>query len=196
MFTSRAEFRLLLREDNADRRLMEKGRDIGLVPDSIYSRFIAKRDAIEKERERLEETRLTPTPGVNDKLRALNSATLDAPTTLAALLRRPELRYENLARLDENREPLPANVVEAVEVEVKYAGYLARQAEEVRRLGGAESIAVPDDFVFEDCGSLSAEVLQKLNEVRPRTLGQASRISGVTPAAISILQVYLKRHAA
>ena len=201
LFTSRAEYRLLLREDNADLRLREIGYRIGLVDGARYRRFLAKRDVLEKTGRILQETRLKPLPAVNETLAGLGSAPLTQPTPLAILLRRPELRFEHLADLLEaaGREaPLLLRenpYAEQVALEAKYAGYIRRQQEQVDRFRRLERERIPEDFTYEGLPGLSNEVVEKLSLVRPRSLGQAARISGVTPAALAVLQVHLRRHA-
>ncbi len=192
MFTSRAEYRLLLREDNADLRLMEKGYRLGLVDEETYRRMLKKREMISREIERLGEIKLRPTPGVNDKLRSLGTAPIRSPITLEDLLRRPEVRYEDLKVFDPEPNNLPPEVVEQIEIEVKYAGYIKKQEELVEKFRKMERIRIPEGMDYNLPG-LSREIKEKLSKIRPTTLGQASRISGVTPAAISILMVQLKR---
>ena len=192
MFTSRAEYRLLLREDNADLRLMEKGYRLGLVDEETYRRMLKKRETISREIERLGEIKLRPTPGVNDKLRSLGTAPIRSPITLEDLLRRPEVRYEDLKVFDPEPNNLPPEVVEQIEIEVKYAGYIKKQEELVEKFRKMERIRIPEGMDYNLPG-LSREIKEKLSKIRPTTLGQASRISGVTPAAISILMVQLKR---
>ncbi len=192
MFTSRAEYRLLLREDNADLRLMEKGYRLGLVDEETYGRMLKKREMISREIERLGEIKLRPTPGVNDKLRSLGTAPIRSPITLEDLLRRPEVRYEDLKVFDPAPNNLPSEVVEQIEIEVKYAGYIKKQEELVEKFRRMERIRIPEGMDY-DLPGLSREIKEKLSRIRPTTLGQASRISGVTPAAISILMVQLKR---
>jgi tRNA uridine 5-carboxymethylaminomethyl modification enzyme len=178
MFTSRAEYRLQLREDNADLRLTEKGRSLGLVDDGRWTAFCRKREAIERERNRLESTR-----GV------------DREHSLLELLRRPDVSYGALMREHPAPDPLDTAVIEQVEIGAKYAGYIARQQIEVERQLEHESTALPQDLDYATLRGLSKEVQQKLNETRPQTIGQASRIQGMTPAAISLLLVHMKRRA-
>ncbi len=193
MFTSRAEYRLLLREDNADLRLCERGRSIGLLKDAEYQAFQEKKRAVESLLERIRAQRLMPSAAVNDQLRELGSAPLINPATLEDLLRRPEIRLKGLARFDEGLSHLSAVAAEQVEIQVKYDGYIRRQEDEVARFRQAESETIPDALEFSGIPGLSNEVKEKLGRIRPRSLGQASRISGITPAAISILQVWIKR---
>lgn len=192
MFTSRAEYRLLLREDNADYRLMESGRRFGLVDDPVYRRFADKRRQVERELERLRREQLRPTGAVQDLLQRLGSAPLREPLCLADLLCRPEVSYADLAALAPPPEPLSTDAAEHIEAEVKYAGYIARQEAQVGKLRRLEAMRIPPDFDFHrDGGNLSIEARQKLTAIRPQTLGQASRISGVSPADVSVLMVLL-----
>ena len=193
MFTSRSEYRLLLREDNADLRLREKSRYVGLVNDKEYFEFIKKRNNIQLELERLGNINLLPTPGTNDRLKALGTAPLKNPTSLIDLLRRPEISYSNLNSFYQDCALTDPAVAEEVEIQVKYAGYIKRQEEQVGKLLKLEGIRLPANMDFKDIPGLTAEVREKLREVKPLSLGQASRISGVTPAAISILMIYLKK---
>jgi tRNA uridine 5-carboxymethylaminomethyl modification enzyme len=190
MMTSRAEHRLHLREDNADERLTTLGRSLGLVDDPRWAAFCARRDAIAAELERLARTPLAPSASVDDKLDAIGTSRLRKPITLLELLRRPEVGYAQLRQAFGGVEdPVQA---ERVEIRVKYAGYLSRESEEATRLRSLEALPVPDDFAFDRLAGLSREVKEKLARVRPRSIGQASRIPGVTPAAVSILIVHLR----
>jgi len=196
MFTSRAEYRLMLREDNADMRLTEAGRKIGLVDDARWEVFARKQDAIQREQERLKRTFVQPsTLPAQDAERVLGKA-IDHEYSLFELLRRPEVSYEALMSLPgasaENIE-IDAQVRQQLEIAAKYQGYIDRQQDEVERQRGQEHTALPSDLDYREVRGLSIEVQQKLNTHRPETIGQASRISGVTPAAISLLLVYLKR---
>ncbi len=194
MFTSRAEFRLLLRHDNADLRLSELGHRVGLLPDEAYSAFCRKREMVEKEVARLEREGVNPGSAIDEFLLARGSSPLRMPATLAELLRRPELSYGDIIELDGGGEGgLSGEEAEEVEVQVKYQGYIRRQEAQVRRLAAAEGRLIPEDFNFQEIKGLSREVGEKLERIRPRTLGQASRISGVTPSAIAVLEVYLER---
>jgi tRNA uridine 5-carboxymethylaminomethyl modification enzyme len=194
MFTSRAEYRLSLREDNADQRLTEAGRRLGLVEDAQWQRFEAKREAMARESERLKSTWVNPNNLDDADARRLLGKSIEHEYSLFDLLRRPEVTYANLLNLP-NAGPglVDQEAAEQVEIEAKYAGYVTRQLEEIARQRGQEEQPLPLDFDYMGLGSLSIEVRQKLNQARPATLGQASRVSGVTPAAISVLMVYLKR---
>jgi tRNA uridine 5-carboxymethylaminomethyl modification enzyme len=196
MFTSRAEYRLLLREDNADLRLLEKGHGLGLHSDAVYRELQERRAAIRLELARLQTTRISPTAAVNAVLIAKRSSPLEEPTTLDKLLKRPELSYTDLEVLAPPGERLPDQVREQVEVECKYAGYLRRQQAEVNKFKHLEQILIPADFPYDQVPGLSNEMRQKLGAIRPVSLGQASRIAGVTPAALSILMVFVKRFSA
>ncbi len=202
MFTSRAEFRLLLRNDNADMRLRDLGREIGLVGDSDFVKFQGKREAVERALSFLRATRLSPGSECNRKLARLNTPPLQSPATLEELLRRPELSYESVISLAPNLQEnasiageagLSPEAVEQVEIAVKYDGYIARQRKQVDRIRGLEERRIPEGFDFKMITGLSAEVEEKLDAIRPRTLGQAARISGVTPSAIGLLMVHLER---
>ena len=194
MFTSRAEYRLSLREDNADQRLTQAGRRLGLVDDTRWARFEAKHEAMARETERLKSTWVNPSNLVaEDALRVLGKG-IEHEYSLFDLLRRPEVDYASLMTLPGvGAGLLDAEFSAQVEVEAKYAGYVTRQLEEIGRQRGLEEQALPADFDYLALSSLSIEVRQKLDRMRPATLGQASRISGVTPAAVSVLRVYLRR---
>ena len=193
MFTSRAEYRLLLREDNADLRLREKGRSLGLVNDKEYFDFINKKERIHLELERLEKFMVYPTPGNNERLMGSKSSPLKNPTSLADLLRRPEFSYNDLKTFDPNCALTQAEVAEQVEIHIKYDGYIQRQEEQIGKLLRLERMPLPRDLNFKTIPGLTAEVREKLDHVKPVSIGQASRISGITPAAISILMVYMKK---
>ncbi|RPJ04580.1 MAG: tRNA uridine-5-carboxymethylaminomethyl(34) synthesis enzyme MnmG, partial [Deltaproteobacteria bacterium] len=193
MFTSRAEYRLHLREDNADFRLREKGYEIGLVKDQVYREFVEKRKAVAETLERLSTIRVSPTQLNNDILRQWGSASLKKDISLQELLRRPELHFCHLSSFDPSLAKLSRKIREQVEIEVKYDGYIQRQLEQIERFQRLEEVSFPENFDFTSVTGLSTEVMEKLTRVRPLSLGQASRISGVTPAAISILMVNLKK---
>ena len=200
LFTSRAEYRLLLREDNADARLSEIGHKIGLLPKSQYDFFVAKQREIERGIEILETTLLKPTADINKTLLRLESTGLKQKSSLADLLRRPELKIANLAELcsSEQRQPVEelngSRFSEEIQLRVKYKGYIERQTEQVSRFKKLESTRIPAELDYSTLSGLSNEVVEKLSRVKPLSLGQASRISGITPAAISILQVHLRKH--
>lgn len=195
MFTSRAEYRLILREDNADIRLREKGHKLGLVSDEEYERFVSKKESIDSELARLSETKVYPTEDVNNKLRNLGSSPLKKPHTLKELLRRPDLGYEKLSFVDpEPSKRIQDKFKSQIEMEAKYEGYIKMQMEQVNKFKKLENIKIPSGFNYNHIPGLSREIVQKLNDVRPDSLGQATRVSGVTPAAISVLMVYLRKN--
>ncbi|MCB0345488.1 MAG: tRNA uridine-5-carboxymethylaminomethyl(34) synthesis enzyme MnmG [Bdellovibrionales bacterium] len=196
MFTSRAEYRLQLREDNADTRLTPLARELGLVPDSDWAEFEARAERIEGEKKRLTKTILKPTAETNAWLDSLGTATLDDGLALEALLRRPEISYEAICAEHPPEHELISRERERVETEIKFSGYLRRQNEEIERMKRMEGVEIPEDFAFRDISALSAEIRERLEEVRPKTLGQASRIYGVTPAAMSVLAIHLRRRSA
>ncbi len=192
MFTSRAEYRLILREDNADLRLMEKGHELGLIGREAVEKMREKRRLIDEEMLRLKRTFIKPSIRVNAYLESVGSTPLESPISLSQLLKRPEITYQHLQGLEEDRE-LPSGVIRQVEILCKYEGYLQRQEREVKRFQHLERILLPPDLDYDQVPGLSHEVRQLLKEIQPRSLGQASRISGITPAAISVLMVYLER---
>jgi tRNA uridine 5-carboxymethylaminomethyl modification enzyme len=195
MFTSRAEYRLMLREDNADLRLTEIGRKLGVVDDARWNAFARKRDAIAAEQERLKSTWVNARVASAAEIQRALGQPIERDYTAMDLLKRPDVTYQSLMTLS-NVGPGVAEhaVAEQVEIQAKYAGYIARQREEVARHETFEAMVLPDDLDFRSVRGLSIEVQQKLNQHRPQTVGQASRISGVTPAAISLLLVHLKKH--
>ena len=194
MFTSRAEHRLILREDNADLRLREKGYKIGLVKDQDYERYLSKKTKIQEELERLEHARVFPDSRINEILTQLGSSPLKKPHTLKELLRRPEITWRELGLIDSYYTSLiNTDILAQIEMDVKYEGYIQRQMEQVDKFKKLENVRIPENFQFDGIPGLSREIIQKLSRIRPGSLGQASRISGITPAAISILMVYLKR---
>jgi tRNA uridine 5-carboxymethylaminomethyl modification enzyme len=200
MFTSRAEYRLSLREDNADWRLTEQGRQFGLVNDLRWDAFSRKREAVEKEVQRLRSTWVNPRMMPSDSARAVLGKEIEREYLLSDLIKRPNVSYQSLMAMayhegvDLPKGVPPGEVAEQVEIQIKYEGYIARQQEEIDRQQTYEDQEIPDVFDFEGITSLSFEVRQKLKAHRPQTVGQASRISGVTPAAISLLLIHLKRH--
>jgi len=193
MFTSRAEYRLLLREDNADLRLREKGRSAGLVNDIDYFDFISKNEKIKNEFEILNSLIIYPTPDTNDRLKILGTSAIKKPISLKELLRRPEISYPDLRLFYDGSDKVDSGVAEEVETQVKYAGYIQRQEEQVGRLRKLEGLKLPSDLDYKSIPGLTREIVEKIQKIRPLSLGQASRISGVTPAAISILMIYLKK---
>jgi len=192
MMTSRSEYRLLLRQDNADLRLREIGHQVGLISDEQYEALLRKKSQIESEIERLKNTPIGANKRTQEFLESHNSSTLKTGSNLAEILCRPEISYEILADLDEKREPLPADVIEQVEIEIKYEGYIKRQISQVNQYKKMENKLIPADIDYDDVSSLRKEARQKLKQLKPINVGQASRISGVSPADISVLLVYLE----
>ena len=193
MMTSRAEYRLLLRQDNADIRLRKIGHEIGLVSDEEYEHLLKKMDDIQSEIKRLEKTVIGVSDRVQMFLEKYGSTLLKSGITLAELVKRPELDYVKLAELDEGRPELPDDVREQVNIEIKYEGYIKRQMQQVAQFKKLEDKKLPEDFDYSEVNSLRREAVQKLNKVQPATIGQASRISGVSPADISVLLVHFTR---
>lgn len=193
MMTSRAEYRLLLRQDNADIRLRKIGHEIGLVSDEEYEHLLKKMDDIQSEIKRLEKTVIGVSDRVQMFLGKYGSTLLKSGITLAELVKRPELDYVKLAKLDEGRPELPDDVREQVNIEIKYEGYIKRQMQQVAQFKKLEDKKLPEDFDYSEVNSLRREAVQKLNKVQPATIGQASRISGVSPADISVLLVHFTR---
>ncbi len=192
MFTSRAEYRLILREDNADMRLTEKGRALGLVGDQRWARFEAKREAMELELQRLKNTWVHPNTPEAQQLDAKLKTGLNREYNLADLIKRPELNYLDVAWL--KGEPIEdEQAAEQVEIQLKYSGYIERQKTEIEQMRRQENTRLPEDFDYDQVSGLSNELKLKLKQQRPETLAQASRIQGMTPAAISLLLVYLKK---
>ena len=193
MMTSRAEYRLLLRQDNADERLTHYGHAVGLISDIRMNQTRHKQEEINQEIERMAHTHVGTKPEVESLLQRFGSQRLENGTTLAELIRRPELSYEKLASIDPQRPALPAAVQEEVNIRIKYEGYIRRQQIQVRHFEKLEKRLIPDDIRYDDVYGLRIEALQKLSAMRPRSIGQASRISGVSPADISVLLVYLEK---
>ena len=193
MMTSRAEYRLLLRQDNADIRLRKIGHDIGLVSDEEYEHLLKKVDDIQSEIKRLEKTVIGVNGQAQTFLEKYGSTLLKSGITLAELVKRPELDYDKLEELDEDRPRLPDDVREQVNIEIKYEGYIKRQMQQVASFRKLEDKKLPEDFDYSEVNSLRREAVQKLNKVQPATIGQASRISGVSPADISVLLVHFTR---
>lgn len=195
MFTSRAEYRLLLREDNADARLTEKGRELGLVSDKRWKAFSEKQESIETELQRLKNQWVNPNSANAEQINALLKNPMQRESSLEAMIRRPEVNYESLMKVDglgpALEDPIAA---EQVEIKIKYQGYIDRQLDEIAKLKRHEDTYLPKDLDYSDVKGLSNEVCSKLNDIKPESIGQASRISGVTPAAISILLIYLKKN--
>ena len=191
MMTSRSEYRLLLRQDNADARLTEIGHRVGLIPDSRYEKYLEKAAAIEREIARLEACVIAPSAEVNSYLSSIGSSEISTGARLAELLRRPEISYSSLAPIDKNRPSLPSAVVRTAEVQVKYAGYIKRELSEVARHKKLEEKKIPENIDYRKILGLRLEAAEKLEKIRPESIGRASRISGVNPADISVLLIYL-----
>ncbi|MEE9213506.1 MAG: tRNA uridine-5-carboxymethylaminomethyl(34) synthesis enzyme MnmG [Thermodesulfobacteriota bacterium] len=195
MFTSRAEYRLILREDNADLRLRERGFKIGLVSERDYEDILIKKNALSTQLENLEKVKIHPTPKINDKLYQLGSNGIKKPHSLKEILRRPEISYKDLSKIypDLDRNMVSKNIASILELEIKYEGYIKRQLDHIEKFKRLEHMTIPEQFCYEDIPGLTREVVQKLSRIKPNSLGQASRVSGITPAAISILMVYIKK---
>jgi tRNA uridine 5-carboxymethylaminomethyl modification enzyme len=193
MFTSRAEYRLHLREDNADLRLREKGYEVGLVKNEDYQIFLKKKTAIQETLSRISTVRVNPTKENNDILHRWGTASLKKDSSLQEILRRPEIHFKHLFDFDRSLEGFPQSMQEQVEIQVKYEGYITRQMNQIERYKRLEEVSFPMEFDFSSIIGLTTEVMEKLKKIKPHSLGQASRISGVTPAAISILMVNLKK---
>lgn len=194
MFTSRAEYRLVLREDNADKRLGELGYKIGLLKEEDYAKFAIRKRAVAEELSRLEEIKVVPNSYINDALIRLGASPIKKPHSLKELLRRPEVSYRDLEFFEYDiLDSITEDVVSQIEMDIKYEGYIKRQTEQIDKFAKLEDFAIPESFSYDNIPGLSNEITQKLTKVRPNSIGQATRISGVTPAAISVLMVYLKR---
>ena len=191
MMTSRAEYRLLLRQDNADQRLTKLGYEIGLISEERYEKLLEKERLIEEEIHRVERVNIGTSEEVQNLLKTYESTPLTSGTTLAELIRRPELSYEKLAPIDKNRKNLPGDVAQQVDINIKYDGYIKRQMRQVEQFKKLENKKIPEDINYDEIKSLRIEAKQKLNQIRPASIGQASRISGVSPADVSVLLVYL-----
>jgi tRNA uridine 5-carboxymethylaminomethyl modification enzyme len=196
MMTSRAEYRLLLRQDNADLRLRKKGYEIGLISQQEYDALVEKEELIDREIQRLKNTSVGANKEIQHFLEESGSSILKTAATLAELICRPELGYAALAPIDKERHPLPSAVVEQVEIEIKYEGYIIRQKRQVEQYRKMEKKLIPESLDYDEVPSLRLEARQKLKEFRPVSVGQASRISGVSPADISVLLVYLEHYKA
>jgi len=194
MFTSRAEYRLLLREDNADLRLREKGYRLGLVADADFMKLQHKQQEVDEELRRIAEINVVPAPAIQEWLGRWGSAPLRHAVTLKELLRRPEIDYRAVKEMPSLAPAVSESALQQVEIQVKYEGYIERQQLVVEKFKRMELKQIPQDINFYDVPSLSTEVRQKLHQIRPASLGQASRISGITPAALSILMIYMKKH--
>ncbi|NLZ47667.1 MAG: tRNA uridine-5-carboxymethylaminomethyl(34) synthesis enzyme MnmG [Clostridiales bacterium] len=194
IMTSRSEYRLLLRQDNADLRLTEYGYKVGLVTEERYQKYLKRKHAIEKEIERIKNVQITSKKEVNEFLTSLESAELKKPISLYELIKRPELNYYNVAPLDPERPELDESVTEQVNITAKYEGYIQKQIEQVNQFKKFEDRLIPEDIDYEDVKGLRIEAKQKLSKIRPMNIGQASRISGVSPADISVLLIYMEQY--
>ncbi|MCF0150696.1 MAG: tRNA uridine-5-carboxymethylaminomethyl(34) synthesis enzyme MnmG [Firmicutes bacterium] len=192
IMTSRAEYRLLLRQDNADTRLTEKGRALGLVSDARWEKYLLTRRQMEEEMKRLAETTFAPKE-INPLLEELGSSAVDNRVSLLELIRRPELSYDALAPADPERKPLPSHVKTKIQVNIRYEGYIEKQLSQVERFKRLETVRIPEEIDYQQIRGLRLEAIQKLSRLRPLTLGQASRISGVSPADINVLLVYMEK---
>lgn len=194
MMTSRAEYRLLLRQDNADERLTQYGRNVGLVSDARYDAFMFKKEQIEKEKARLENTVVNPTNEFNQMIEDLGTSAAKKTMTLAELLKRPELCYSDIAGMFPPEEALSRQAAQTVEIDIKYSGYIEKQNKQAGRMMSMEDIRLSENIDYENISGLRLEARQKLAKIRPLTMGQAMRISGVSPSDISVLLIYLKQH--
>ena len=192
MMTSRAEYRLLLRQDNADERLIELGYNLGLNSQERLDRYMNKAAAIAKEIKRLNEVKVTGTAAINDYLAEQGVPALQGGTTLAQLLLRPNMSYEKLAPIDQTRPELPQVIKDGAEIRIKYQGYIALEEKRIEKFRKMERKLLPPEIDYNDIGGLRIEAKQKLSQFRPLSIGQAARISGVSPADISVLLVYLE----
>lgn len=193
MMTSRAEYRLLLRQDNADLRLTKIGHDIGLISDERYNRFLVKKENIEKEIERLRNTVVKPTKEVNELLTKCGTSELTTGSKMSELLKRTELSYDKLSVIDDNRPKLTKQEMDEIEIQIKYEGYIKMQEAQVEKFEKLETKILPDKLDYETVNGISLEARQKLNKFKPHSIGQASRISGVSPADVSVLLIYLQQ---
>jgi len=194
MLTSRAEYRLLLRHDNADIRLRDYGYQVGLINNEKYEKFINKKNNIAKLNEILKNTKLTPKREINDYLESINTPRIsDGSITLYDLLKRPEINLKHLKKFLDTNINFDDEVVEQVEINTKYEGYILKAKKEAEKMINLENIKIPKDIEYDKIHNLASEALQKLKEIKPTSIAQASRISGVNPADISILMVYLKK---
>mgnify|MGYP004508115981 FL=1 len=192
MMTSRSEYRLILRQDNADRRLTPTGHEIGLISEERYQKFLEKQAKIEAEKERMKKTFIPPSPVLSEIFEKAESTPIVTGISLSDLVKRPELSYEMLAPVDKDRPDLPDYITEAAEVDIRYDGYIKRQLMQVEQFKKLETKKLPEDFDYSQISGLRLEARQKLNKVKPQNVGQASRISGVSPADVSVLLIYFK----
>ena len=192
MLTSRAEFRLLLRHDNADQRLIKYGHYVGLISDERYNRYLNKMECIEREKARLNEIRITPKENINKYLESVNSPILKDGISAAELMKRPEIDYFNIVEMLNLDNPLNYELGEQLNIEIKYAGYIQKSYKDAQRVHKLETMRIPEDMDYSQIHNLASEAKEKLTRIKPLTLGQASRISGVNPSDIAIILVYLE----
>jgi len=194
MMTSRSEYRLVLRQDNADKRLTPMGRKIGLVTDERWERFLKKQEEIEKELERVQSITIPPSDKLNEILVSRETSPVTTGVKLSDLLKRPQISYADLKDIDITRPELHRSVFEQVEIEVKYAGYIKKQMDRVEQMHRMQERELPSDIDYREITGLRLEAQEKLNKIRPRNIAQASRISGVSPADVSVLIIWLTRN--
>lgn len=193
LLTSRAEYRLLLRHDNADMRLTEIGHELGLVPEARYEKFVEKKRLVEEEKKRLGKIVVKPSEAVNEIMTEAGGAPLKEAVKAYDLLKRPELTYARVDRMIESAENLPADVKEQVGIQIKYEGYIKKANDQVARMLKMEDKKIPEDIDYDQISGIATEAIEKLKKVRPLSVGQASRISGVNPSDVSILLVYIEQ---
>ena len=193
MMTSRAEYRLILRQDNADVRLTEKGYKVGLVKEERYKRYIEKKTKVDEEINRLQNTIITPKDETNEFLESIGSVPLKTPTSIYDLLKRPEVKYDDIKSLDIERPEISELVKTQVEIEIKYEGYIKKQLKQIKQFKKMENKKLSEDINYDNIEGLRLEARQKLSKLKPESIGQASRISGVSPADVNVLLIYLEQ---
>jgi tRNA uridine 5-carboxymethylaminomethyl modification enzyme len=193
MMTSRAEYRLILRQDNADVRLTEKGYKVGLVREERYKRYIEKKTKVDEEINRLQNTIITPKDETNEFLESIGSVPLKTPTSIYDLLKRPEVKYDDIKSLDIERPEISELVKTQVEIEIKYEGYIKKQLKQIKQFKKMENKKLSEDIDYDNIEGLRLEARQKLSKLKPESIGQASRISGVSPADVNVLLIYLEQ---
>ncbi len=193
LFSSRAEFRLVLRNDNADIRLMEQGRKLGLIDDKLHNKFLYKKEFFKKEIERIKKTMIKPCEETSDKLKKINTSDIKQATSLFSIYKRPEISYKDLELFIEIKKDVPKHFIDFLDAEVKYEGYIKLQNEQIKQLKKMESIKIPENFDYLNAKGLSKEAQQKLSQIKPLTIGQASRIEGITPSDINVLLILIKK---
>ena len=193
MMTSRAEYRLLLRQDNADLRLTPIGHEVGLISEKRYKKFLKKRENIKKEIERIKNTNIKPTNEINKILEAKGTSTINNGIKMSEILKRTEITYQDLETIDKERPKLTKAEQEQVEIQIKYEGYINLQETAIEKFKKLENKVIPADFEYKDLKGISLEAIQKLDKFKPVSVGQASRISGISPADISVLLIYLEQ---